>query len=302
MTATTNTNFINFSSRDWGYRGDKGTWVRQNDDGTYTLKVAARGTLSRGYTEELREFCAKYGQDFDSIRCGESITFAPVEAAQEKVEKKGRKSMTMTVTAAQISALAAANCEENLYTWNDGAESWTLDNLAEALGDEALEGMGPDSEITLTADGLSEAGREIFAAAFISAAPDWYTGQDADSATPWCAPWEWTQAADWFDGSLSPAEMGERWADLCRDDMAGAGLDKICPRLRAGAVIVREDEDAPFYEGYVTLTDGTYIRLRGDGTGTDSQGRDWTSVSRDLGDDDYEFLGWALTSDLAPLR
>ena len=209
---------------------------------------------------------------------------------------------TITATAAQISALAAANGEELLYTWSDGATTWTLDNLAEELGEEeALEGMGPDSEITLTADGLSEAGQQVFAKAFIAAAPDWYDGQDTESSSPWCAPWEWEQAAAWFDASLSPAEMGERWADICREDMIAAAAEMYIPSLRAGAVIVREDDDAPYYEGHVTLADGTYIRLCGDGTGTDQKGRNWTSVSTPVGDDDYEFVGWVLTSDLAPM-
>lgn len=89
--------YINMESRNWNYAGDKGTWARRNDDGTITVKLAAKGTVSRAYCEELREFCAQYGQDFDSIRCGESITFpAVVEAAEEK---QGEQPMTATNSA-----------------------------------------------------------------------------------------------------------------------------------------------------------------------------------------------------------
>ena len=131
MAATTNTPFINFSSRDWGYRGDKGTWVRQNDDGTYTLKVAARGTLSRGYTEELREFCAKYGQDFDAIRCGESITFAPVEAAQETTqEEEDMSEISLDNGINFMSAHEAMEQIESLGLW---------DVIVEAMNDEIRE-------------------------------------------------------------------------------------------------------------------------------------------------------------------
>lgn len=70
--------FIQFTSKNWGYTGDKYTWARQNDDSTITIKKAARGTISTEYAEELRAFCKKYGQDFDAIRFGESLTFADI--------------------------------------------------------------------------------------------------------------------------------------------------------------------------------------------------------------------------------
>lgn len=78
--------YINMASRNWSYAGDKGTWVRRNDDGTYTVKKALRGIMTDAYTAELREFCAQYGQDFDAIRCGESITFPKAEPAKEQAE------------------------------------------------------------------------------------------------------------------------------------------------------------------------------------------------------------------------
>lgn len=80
--------YINMASRNWNWNGDKGTWVRRNDDNTVTVKKAARGLISDAYTAELREFCAQYGQDFDAIRCGESVTFSTItETAEEKKEE-----------------------------------------------------------------------------------------------------------------------------------------------------------------------------------------------------------------------
>ena len=66
--------FINITGKDWGFRGDKGTWVRQEDDGSITIQRAAKGTMSRTYTEEMQKFCASHGVDFDSIHPGDRIT------------------------------------------------------------------------------------------------------------------------------------------------------------------------------------------------------------------------------------
>lgn len=94
--------FIKFSSRNWGYAGDKQTWAKANDDNTITIKKAARGIISSEYTEELRAFCAKYGQDFDAIRCGESLTFFAVELAEE-AEEGGAEQDTPTHEPKEIS-------------------------------------------------------------------------------------------------------------------------------------------------------------------------------------------------------
>ena len=72
---TNDSGYICFKSRNWGYRGDRGTWARLNKDGSITLKISANGLLSDAYTNELRDFCAQHGQDFDSIGFGNSITF-----------------------------------------------------------------------------------------------------------------------------------------------------------------------------------------------------------------------------------
>lgn len=126
--------------------------------------------------------------------------------------------MQITATAAEIKALAAnATATENLMLWNDGAETWTLENLADELTEEALEGKGEDSEITLTADGLTEAGQDAFTDGFLAAAPLCYNFEgDCQSETPWCAPWTWAGKDEWFSPKFrTPYQMGEAWAHQC---------------------------------------------------------------------------------------
>lgn len=65
--------YVNFKNKNWNYAGDKGTWAR-TEGKTVTIKKAARGLISDAYTSELREYCAQYGIDFDSIRCGDTLT------------------------------------------------------------------------------------------------------------------------------------------------------------------------------------------------------------------------------------
>lgn len=75
MTTTNTANFINFKSRNFSHRGDRGTWARIEEDGSITFQMAARGTLSWDYIDELREFLAGHGVDFDSIHPGERVSF-----------------------------------------------------------------------------------------------------------------------------------------------------------------------------------------------------------------------------------
>ena len=70
------------------------------------------------------------------------------------------------------------------------------------------------------------------------------------------------------------------------------------PYILPGTTIIQESSTQP-YDGYIIFTDGTTIRLRGDGTGTAEDGTDYTCVSRGVGtpDDDgnfdeYEVIGW----------
>ena len=72
---TNDAGFVTFSSRNWGYAGDKGTWAKLEND-KITVKKAARGTISRAYEAELCNFCTQFGQNFDAIPCGSAITFA----------------------------------------------------------------------------------------------------------------------------------------------------------------------------------------------------------------------------------
>lgn len=68
--------FVVFAARNWGYRGDRGTWARVEADGSITVQRAQRGIVSSGYTAELEKFCAAYGQDFLALRSGDRINFA----------------------------------------------------------------------------------------------------------------------------------------------------------------------------------------------------------------------------------
>ena len=65
--------YVKFDNKKWNYAGDKATWVR-TDGRKFQVKKAAKGIISREYTDELREYCQKIGVDFDSIRCGDMIT------------------------------------------------------------------------------------------------------------------------------------------------------------------------------------------------------------------------------------
>lgn len=138
---------------------------------------------------------------------------------------------TLTLTAAELHTIAAnSSAPEHLYLWNDGADTWTIDNLSDIIEDEALEGMGSDSTITLTADGLSEAGEAEYVRGFCAAAPDWYTGEDgcpidSDASTPWCAPW--IVGHDFIDHSLTPYEMGQRDAAEHREAMEALRLSAL---------------------------------------------------------------------------
>lgn len=68
--------FIIFAARDWGYRGDRGTWARVEKDGSITVQRAQRGIVSTPYTAELEKFCAAFGQDFLALGSGDRINFA----------------------------------------------------------------------------------------------------------------------------------------------------------------------------------------------------------------------------------
>lgn len=135
--------------------------------------------------------------------------------------------LTLTLTAAELKEMAYnPNAPENDYLWNDGAETWTLENLADELEDEALEGMGEDSTITLTAVGLSEDGEREFVQGFCNAAPDWYVENghpvDCDVTCPWCMPW--IPGIDyWFKPEeMSAYKMGEYFYNSVADEMETA--------------------------------------------------------------------------------
>ena len=62
--------------------------------------------------------------------------------------------------------------------------------------------------------------------------------------------------------------------------------------------IILEDNNARWMDGYTTLENGIVLKLVGDGTAHDEQGTQWTQISREIEEDEYEVVGWAETSDL----
>lgn len=65
--------FVAFENRDFGYRGDKGTWAKM-DGKKITVCKAANGTISRAYETEISDFCEKFGIDFSAMRSGTRVT------------------------------------------------------------------------------------------------------------------------------------------------------------------------------------------------------------------------------------
>ena len=65
--------FVVFENRDFGFRGDKGTWAKMNGK-KITVCKASSGTISREYETEISDFCEKLGLDFSAIRCGDRVT------------------------------------------------------------------------------------------------------------------------------------------------------------------------------------------------------------------------------------
>lgn len=65
--------FVIFENRDFGFRGDKGTWAKINGK-KITVCKASSGTISREYETEISDFCEKLGLDFSAIRFGDRVT------------------------------------------------------------------------------------------------------------------------------------------------------------------------------------------------------------------------------------
>lgn len=65
--------FVVFENRDFGYRGDKGTWAKVHGGKVLVCK-ASSGMISRAYEAEIADFCEKLGIDFSAIRCGDRAT------------------------------------------------------------------------------------------------------------------------------------------------------------------------------------------------------------------------------------
>lgn len=66
--------FVKFANRDWGYRGDKGTWAAiDTDKNEFVVQRAARGIISDDYNAEIADWCAERGINWDAIPCGGRI-------------------------------------------------------------------------------------------------------------------------------------------------------------------------------------------------------------------------------------
>lgn len=79
-------NFVEFPGRNFSYRGDRGTWVRAEADGSYTLFIGA-GTVSAAYIAELNTFLAQFGKEFADFSCGVRHTLTPQMEAPEAAEE-----------------------------------------------------------------------------------------------------------------------------------------------------------------------------------------------------------------------
>jgi len=67
---TNKAGFITFKSKNWGYKGDKGTWARVKGN-QLTINRAAAGIMSSAYTQEITDFCEQFGINFGEIKPGE---------------------------------------------------------------------------------------------------------------------------------------------------------------------------------------------------------------------------------------
>ena len=53
-----------------------------------------------------------------------------------------------------------------------------------------------------------------------------------------------------------------------------------------------------YMDNYVVLKNGCVIKTHGDGTAHDELGYQWVQISKMVEEDEYEFIGWSLTSNL----
>lgn len=79
--------FVEFPGRQFGFRGDRGTWVRAEADGTYTLFIGS-GTISGSYITDLDAFLAQFGKEFADFSCGVKHTLTPQAEAPEAAEEE----------------------------------------------------------------------------------------------------------------------------------------------------------------------------------------------------------------------
>lgn len=108
-----------------------------------------------------------------------------------------------TFTRAELRNIVRDNGIENNYLWNDGATTWDLWNLIDALESD-------DEQVTLSVAGYTDEAREAFTEAFKEAADMYCPGYDydTDAATesPWCAPWNWERVEGYITTGEGPVK------------------------------------------------------------------------------------------------
>jgi len=73
--------FVEFVSRNWGYKGDKGTWVKieELEEGGHavTVKYASKGIVSSAYTDEIDSLLDDLEAGFYlyEVPCGSTKSF-----------------------------------------------------------------------------------------------------------------------------------------------------------------------------------------------------------------------------------
>ena len=76
------------TSRNWSYRGDKGTWAKYDEDtNTLTVKRAQGGIISSAYENEMEALCGLFGIDWHSVRCGETATGTIIVETEAEAEE-----------------------------------------------------------------------------------------------------------------------------------------------------------------------------------------------------------------------
>lgn len=128
--------------------------------------------------------------------------------------------MTLCITYADLVSIVRSASVLNKYIWNDGATTWDLKSLLESYEAECATEMlldkGPDSKLTLTADGYTEEGEKEFVDGFRDAieplCPEYPYELDVECSCPWCAPWNCVGPSEYMLAD-TPYDSGRKFAE-----------------------------------------------------------------------------------------